>query len=891
MLFRVILYLPPMIREKGLTSLEAQNKLKEFGKNQIREVKKATAFDLLIRQFKNNYILYLLIGAAAISFVVGKGVTGYTLIVVVLIVIVTGFVQEYRAEKAIDALKQMLQPKTRVIRDGKEVEILSIDIVPGDIILLKAGEKVPADGVIIDDNQVRVDESILTGESREVAKTVSKEIATDKEEHKIFMGTFVVSGNCDVVVTHTGMNTKFGGIAGMVSMAEKDLPLQDKINKISTYMVIVALVVSFLMGALLFFRADQINGEFLTSTLILMVALAVSAFPQGLPLVMVTTLAVGAQKMASKNAIINRMTVVESLGEATVICTDKTGTITTGEMTVRKLVLDGKTLDITGSGFDKNGEFLNNGEKVDTQNNQQLKELLNAAVICNDAKLESLPDGKFKPIGSATEAALLILAAKAGVTQEELNPQRIEELSFTSERKMMSVIVEHEGVKKVFVKGAPEVVLSKCTEFLEGNKKIKMTEKEHEHFTSETKEMASKAFRTLAFAYKEVSASTTTSYDEENLTFLGITGMEDPARPEVKTAIATCKGAGIKVKLITGDNRETAVAVAAEVGIEGKVMSGEELDRLTDEELKDEVGELSIFVRVRPEHKLRIVKALKANEEIVAMTGDGVNDAPALKEAHIGIAMGIKGTDVSRSVADIVLRDDNFATIVTAIAEGRTIFSNIRKFVSYDLSCNFAELMILFFGVLLTPVFGWEAPVLAAIQILFMNLVTDNLPAFSLAFNPSSSDVLRERPKRKAEIIYKETIILILATGFIMCLGTLITHYISFNIFTESVEVARTSALVTLIVIEIGVAFVYRSFRKKVLTRSPFVNKYLFLASVVSILATIAIVYWRQAGEVFETVPISINAWIIAFVTAFVIVVIFDIGKELNKHFRFLQTH
>lgn len=880
-----------MTKITGLTSQEAQQKLQEFGINQIREVKRNSAFDILLRQFKKNYILYLLVAAAVISFIVGKSVTGYTLVVVVLAVIFAGFIQEYKAEKAIDALKQMLMPKTRVIRNGKETELLSTELVPGDIILMRAGEKVPADAVVLEESQVRVDESILTGESKDVKKQDSKSVKTDSDEHKIFMGTFIVSGNCVAEVTHTGMNTKFGSIAGMVSTAEKDLPLQDKINKISTYMVFVALSVSALMGGLLFLRADNINAEFITTTLILMIALSVSAFPEGLPLVMVTTLAAGASKMASKNAIINRMTVIESLGEVTVICTDKTGTVTSGEMTVRKLILDGKTIEVTGNGFDTKGDFLVGGKNFEGKDNLQLKELLLAAVACNDAKIEETADGKYKPIGSTTEAALLILAAKHGVIAEEANLSRIEEISFTSERKMMSVMVEGNGVKRIYVKGAPEVILKKCTNFQEGNKREKMTEKTLEHFLSENKKMASNAFRTLAFAYKEVPATSSKNYEESDLIFLGITGMEDPARPEVKDAIGICERAGIKVKLITGDNRETAVAVAEAVGITGKVMNGADLDALTDEELKDEVRDIAIFVRVRPEHKLRIVKALKANGEIVAMTGDGVNDAPALKEAHIGIAMGIKGTDVSRSVADIVLRDDNFATIVSAIAEGRTIFSNIRKFVSYDLSCNFAELMILFFGVLLTPVLGWEAPVLLAIQILFMNLITDNFPALSLAFNPSSPDVLRERPKRKAEIIYKETIVLILATGFIMCVATLLAHYVSFNVLHQSVEVARTQALVTLILIEIGTAFTFRSLRKRVLNRSPFINKYLFMASVISILATILIVYWAPAASVFETVPIKIDSWILAIMTALVLVVIYDIGKVINKKVNFLPTH
>lgn len=878
-----------MTKHSGLTAEEARKKFSEFGLNEIHEVKKNSPILLLLNQVKKNYILYLLFAAAALSFIVGKSITAYTIITVIIVVVGVGFIQEYRAEKAISALKSMLMSRSRVMRDGKEVEIESTQIVPGDIVLLRAGEKVPADCMIIDEDEVRVDESVLTGESNEVKKSSGKNVDTASDEQKIYMGTFVISGKCVGQVMHTGMNTRFGGIAGMVSATQKSLPLQDKINKISTYMVAVALTISVLMGTVLFLRADTINPEFITSTLILMIALSVSAFPEGLPLVLIMTLANGVSKMAKKNAIVNRMSVIESLGETTVICTDKTGTITTGEMTVRKIVLDGKKIDVIGRGFSTDGQFEIGGKVFDGHDNHQFQELLKCSVACNDSKIEKTEiDHQYLPHGSTTEVALLIMAGKKGLFTEDSEFNRIEEMPFTSERKLMSVLVDDKDKRKVYVKGAPEMVLKHCQYYLEGNQKQKMTEKRMEELHEENKSMTSKALRTLALAYKE-HGSDSKEYEEGGLIFLGIVGMEDPARVEAKDAVAACLKAGIKVKIITGDNKDTARAIAREVGIEGKVMTGEEIAALSDEELKDEVLDVALFVRVNPEHKLRIVKALKAHDEIVAMTGDGVNDAPALKEAHIGIAMGIKGTDVSRSVADIVLRDDNFATIVVAIAEGRTIFSNIRKFVSYQLSCNMAELMILFVGVLLAPTLGWEVPVLLAIQILFMNLVTDNLPALTLGFNPSSKDVLRARPRKKVQIMDRGIVSLIIVTGIIMCLVTLTTHFVSFNILGESADYARTQALVALICIEIATAFTFRSFRKKVLTRSPFVNRYLFIASAISVLATIVIVY-TPAARVFETVPLHLNGWVIAAIAALCLVVVFDIGKEINKKFRFLPT-
>ena len=877
-----------MTHLQGLTTDDAAKKLREFGPNEIKDVKKTTPLTILLRQIRKNYVLYLLFGAAIISFFVGKGITTYTLLAVIAAVIITGFIQEYRAEKAIGALKEMLMPISRVLRNGKEVEVESTQLVPGDILLLRAGERVPADCVLREESEVRIDESILTGESAEVKKTATHKTDEILDESKVFMGTFVVSGKCIGEVFHTGMSTKFGSIAGMVSTAEKELPLQNKINKISAYMIVVSLTMSVLTGAVLFMRADAINAEFITGTLILVIALSVSAFPEGLPVVLITTLATGAARMAKKNAIVNRMSVIESLGEATVICTDKTGTVTTGEMTIKKIILGDSTIDVTGSGFEGKGEFVENGKTVSLSENEQFEKLLHCGVICNDARIERTgDDSRFIVKGSATEGALLVLASKKELYAEDVQSERIEEMPFTSERKMMSVLVSRGKTNTIFAKGAPEILLEKCAYMLHGDKKEKLTKEKREEILAENKKLTSDALRTLALAFAPSSAEKT--YKEEELVFLGIVGMEDPPREEAKQAVEACQNAGIKVKLITGDNRDTAIAISNRIGITGKVIEGYEMDSMTEEDLEREVRDTAIFVRVKPEHKLRIVKALKKDGEIVAMTGDGVNDAPALKEAHIGIAMGRRGTDVSRSVSDIILRDDNFATIVTAIAEGRTIFANIRKFTSYDLSCNMAELLVLFMGVLLSPFFGWEVPVLLAIQILFMNLITDNLPAISLGFNPTSKDVLQFRKKKKTEIIDRPGVVLIVFTASLMAIATLIAYTFSLNVLGQSVEIARTEALISLICLEIAVAFTYRSFRKKVFTRSPFANKYLAIASVLSVLATIIIVY-TPVNVLFETVPVPFSAWIVAVIASLIVIAIFDVAKEINKHIRFIPV-
>lgn len=873
----------------GLTNSEVKERIKKFGYNQIKDKSKASPLTILLRQVKKNYVIYLLIAAATISFVVGKTFTASTIMLVITIVITTGFVQEFRAEKAIGALKNMIAARTRVIRNGKETEVDSRELVPGDVVLLRAGEKIPADCIIAEERDVMVDESVLTGESKEIQKVASKNLEATDDVHKIFMGTFVVSGKCIAHVQHTGMDTKFGKIAGLVSAAEKELPLQGKINKISTYMIVVALVMSLMTGALLVSRAEALDVAFLTSTLVFLLALSVSAFPEGLPLVLISTLAAGTSKMAKKNAIVSRMSAIESLGEVSIICSDKTGTITSGEMTVKKLFLsDKEILDIEGAGFEGKGDFILRDKAVDLAGNDQFEKLMHGLIFCNDSLIEkSEEEGKFNVMGSATEGALLVMGAKKNMFKEDMEHKRVEEMPFSSERKMMSVLVKRGKAMTVYAKGAPDVLIKNCKYIQIGSERHTFTEEKKKDVLAQNGKFAKESLRTLAVAYKD---SDTEKYEENNLVFLGIVGMEDPPRAGVLEAVQTCQKAGIKVKIITGDYKETAVAIAKRVGIEGDVVTGEELDEMSDERLLEEVQKIAIFARVKPEHKLRIVKLLKQHNEIVAMTGDGVNDAPALKEAHVGIAMGIRGTDVARSSADLILKDDNFTTIVEAVAEGRTIFNNIRKFTSYQLSCNFAELLILFLGAVLAPFLGWETPLLIAIQILFMNLVTDNLPALTLGFNPRSKDVLKRRAGKKREIMNRQLITIIVSTGFAMATTTLIVHYVLLNVMGYSAEISRTGALVTLILIEIAMAFTFRSFRSRVLTSSPFANKYLVLASTASFIITLFIVY-TPLSKFFETNRIPLEVWIVGAIGALVLVLLYDIVKTLNKPLKFLPKN
>lgn len=874
----------------GLTHEQAQQKLKEFGYNEIQEINKISPFKILLRQVKKNFVVYLLTATAITSFFLDKGLTGYVIMMVIALVIATGFIQEYKAEKAISALKKMIMPISRVIRGGKEQELPSNQIVPGDIVTLRTGEKIPADCVVLDESNLKTNESILTGESSDVKKHVASSPASYTDENFLFMGSYVVNGRCTAQVLHTGMNTKFGKIAGMISTAEKHLPLQDKINNISKYMVFVALTAASLTGVVLFYRADVITSDVVINILLIVIALSVSSFPEGFPVVLITTLAAGVNRMVKQNAIVNRMSIIETLGETSVICSDKTGTITKGEMTVQKIITHNKIYDVTGVGYEAKGEIKNKNHETNYKHDPAMTLLLKAAIVCNDSNIERLgDDALYKVIGSSTEGALLILAAKVGMFKENFSAPRIEEIPFDSNRKMMSVAFNEDDKHIVYAKGAPEVLLAKCVSIQTEKGTVPLTDPDREKLIEMNQQLTTQALRSLAFAYKPIS-DTTNSYTEDTFVFLGFTAMEDPPREEVKEAIALCFQSGIKVKMITGDNPQTAQAIATQIGLSGDILEGSQINTMSDEELAKVVGTIVIFSRVQPEHKLRIVKALKANNEIVTMTGDGVNDAPALKEAHIGVAMGINGTDVSRSVADITLKDDNFATIVIAIKEGRTIFNNIRKFVTYELSCNLSDVYILFTGMIVAPYLGWYVPIISALQILFMNIVTDNMPSITLGLNPTSKDIMREHPRKNAQILTPEFIELIIINGVSMGIIAFTITYISFNIIQFPPEVARTTVLLSMILMQIANAFNFRSFRYLVLGRSLLVNTYLALASTFSILATIAIIY-TPLNTLFETTPLGLTSWIIAISAPLGIIVLSDIYKLINNRTHFFLQH
>jgi P-type Ca2+ transporter type 2C len=872
------------VKFEGLTNQRAKALLDEHGYNELEEVNKTSPLKILLGQVKRNFMVYLLLFAALISFSVGKIETGVALLIVIAIVIVTGFVQEYRAEQAMKSLRSMIMPMTTVIREGREEQIESRLIVPGDVIVIRSGERIPADALVLDQQNLLVSEAILTGESEPVEKSVAKDPASAQDAQKVYMGTFVVQGRCTARVLSTGMKTKFGTIAGMISTAEKELPLQTKVNALAKMISAVAISAALFTGVILVLQNAPLTFDTFTWILIVVIAMMVASFPEGLPVALITTLASGTYRMAKRNAIVNRMSAIEALGEVTVICTDKTGTITRAEMTARRIWVPDSMIDIEGIGYSNSGRLLKDGQFFDVETTEAARLLCVGAVLCNDAHIEFIDQEKeYKTVGTPTEIALLVMGAKADIHPSDEYGERWEEIPFNSHRKMMSVVHRKKGKETMYLKGAPEFVLEHCTRIRVGDHVRKMTKKDRTRISDVLESFANEAFRTLAFAYKP--ADPVHKDDEENLIFLGIVALEDPPREEVPDALAQCAKAGIAVKMLTGDNVRTAAAIARKIGLDGPVIEGKQLDALDEEAFAKAVKETVVFARVRPDHKIRIVRTLKDQGETIAMTGDGVNDAPAIKEAHVGIAMGKNGTDVTREVADLTLKDDNFSTIVDAIAEGRTIFGNIQKFIGYLISMNVAQLSLIFVSVVL----GLPLPLLA-LQILFMNMLSDEVMAITLGLHRRSKSVMELAPRRNSGLVTRAHFIMLLITGFSMmiaALGVFITLKFAYG-YTE--EVARTVVLVTMILFGIVNAYNFRSFRHYTLMSSPFTNKYMNYAAVVSIAMTLAILYTPLNG-VFETTPISIDLWLVAIGLSISLVAIVDFIKLVNTKIPVLWRH
>ncbi|MEM3631106.1 MAG: cation-translocating P-type ATPase, partial [Nitrososphaerota archaeon] len=855
-----------------------------YGPNEITKEKKRPLILAFIDQFKSFLIIILLI-AVGISLLLGEILDAITILAIVIASAILGFFEEYRSEKALEMLKKLAAPVATVIRNEKEYVVKANEIVPGDIIVLKVGDKVPADARLLEAINLKVDEASLTGESTPVEKKIDilpKETSLSDRINMVFSGTTIIYGRGKAIVTATGMNSEFGKIASIVQeVKEEKTPLERRMEHVGKWLGILCLVVCGIVASL-----GLLRGYEIIEMLIWGVSLAVAAVPEALPAVVTGALAIGMYAMAKKNAIVRKLPAVETLGCTTIICSDKTGTMTKGEMTVRKIYINDKFIDVTGVGYEPKGEFLYNNEKIKLENEEDLKLLLKVGALCNDASLDKEND-RWVIRGDTTEGAIKVAAYKANILEEELkNYPRIGEIPFTSERKRMTTI-HYTPDKKIIacMKGAPEIVLEKCKWILKNGEKIELTNNEKNELIKINESMAGDGLRNLAIAYKFLDEKPI-SYDEnseKDFIFIGIVGMIDPPREEVKEAIKLCKSAGIKVVMITGDHKLTALAVAKELGMiegSGKVLTGVELDNISSEEFEKIVEEVSIYARVSPEHKVRIVEALKKKGHVVAMTGDGINDAPALKRSDIGVAMGITGTEVTKEASDMVLADDNFATIVEAVKEGRRIYDNIKKYLTYLLQCNIAEILTMLFATLL----NLPLP-LTAIQLLWVNLTTDGLPALALGVDPADPEVMKRKPRSPKESIFSKEVKAYLI-GVPIIITILLLSVFSYSFSEENLVDARTTLFTSMILIELTIALTCRSLTHPIKDVGFTKNKFLIIAIIVSFLMQLIVLYVPFLHPMFDvTFPTTLD-WIMAIFAALIIFIIIEVAKALNTYIK-----
>ena len=860
----------------GLAEAEVERRFDRYGPNELQAAGRVSPWAILLEQFKNVLIIILLI-ATGISAFLGQGVETIAIAVIVLFAVVLGFIQEYRAERAIEALRQMAAPTVTVIRDGQEIEIPARELVPGDLVLLRAGDKVAADARLLESINLKVDEAALTGESVPVAKNTEalrgEDIALGDRDNMVFSGTIATYGRGRAVVVATGMATQFGRIAQMLqSVTIGRTPLQENLDKVGRVLGQAALVVVVAVVAVGVLRDQPLLEMFIFG-----IALAVAAVPEALPAVVTISLAIGVQRMVKRNALVRRLPAVETLGGTSVICSDKTGTLTKDEMTARKLHTFQRTTTISGSGYDPEGEFSLSGTVVEPSR-EEMDLLLAAALVCDAHVVYDDMRGSWQIKGDPTEGAIIVAAAKAGMQKEDLDLKfpRVGEVPFTSETKRMTTLHSVGDAQVAYAKGAPETILDSCSRRLTSQGEVALEDADREAILEAVREMAGEALRVLGVANK---ADATLGDAERDMTFLGLVGMIDPPRPEAKAAVEQCERAGIRVVMITGDHPLTARAVAGELGLlrEGHVVTGADLEDMSDEVLERRVEHIEVYARVSPAHKLRVVKALQKRGHIVAMTGDGVNDAPALKKADIGVAMGITGTDVSKEAAAMTLIDDNFASIVAAVEEGRGIFENIKKYLMYLLSANIGEIGLIAGAVLA----GLPLP-LTAVQILYVNLATDGLPALALAVDPPDDDLMERAPRDARTGVFTRRVVTL------MIVGGLWSSVANLGLFTWALQSggslthAMSMTFVSLVLIEFLKAFNFRSDRQSILRR-PFANKWLNLAILWEMGLLVFIMSFPPLQEPFGVSPLSPTDWLIASCPALTISPVLELTKWLGR--------
>ncbi len=878
---------------QGLTAAEVQKRLEQYGPNQLREKKKQTLLQKLLAQFKDAMVL-ILIAASIISGAMGDMTEAVVILAIVIINAVLGVVQEGRAEKAIQALQKMTSPQARVLRDGQQQLIAAAGLVPGDVVLLDAGDIVPADLRLLESQTLKVEEASLTGESVPVekdARTVFHEkTQLGDRSNMAYMSTAITYGKGRGLVIGTGSQTEIGGIADRLqNITEEITPLQRNLNQLGKWLAIICLAVS----AIVFIQGLIMGGEII-KMLMTAVSLAVAAIPEGLPAVVTIVLALGMKRMADRHAIVKKLLAVETLGCVDVICSDKTGTLTQNEMTVTRLYAADQLLTVTGTGYTPAGDLLDSASGQPAVLSPAASRLLEIGLLCNDAVLVEKDSGVYGILGDPTEGALVVAAAKAGLDRDALIRRypKVGDLPFDSERKMMTTFHQGfaDGPLVSLTKGAPDIILARSRFIMTTEGIVPLTDLAEQELLSVNSELASGALRVLAFAYR-VHMDGQQAGAESDMVLVGLMGMIDPARPEARDAITVCRQAGIRAVMITGDYRDTAVAIANNLGLrqpDDGVLTGREIDDLSEEQLRAAVEHTSVYARVSPDHKVRIVTALRQNGHVASMTGDGVNDAMALKSSDIGVAMGITGTEVAKGTANMILTDDNFATIVQAVREGRIIYSNIRKFVGFLLSCNVGEILIIF---LTTLILGPHNIPLLPIQLLWLNLITDSFPALALGQEAGEPDIMQHPPRGQKEPILNKAMIMTILSQSLAIFGAVFAAFmIGLDLYGsvngEPANGARTYAFVTLILAELLRSYSARSENRPILQNRVFGNSTLNKAMVLSLVLLVLVVYVPFLNPVFSTVALGLADWLIILPLALIPFAVAEIGKFFTSRRR-----